>query len=94
MKAVWNGKVLAYSSQTELVEGIHYFPDQSVNKEYLRKSDTKSQCPWKGTAHYLNLEVEGSFIEDAAWFYPEPSPAAAEIRGHIAFWKDVEIIPD
>lgn len=94
MKAVWNGKVLANSKKTEVVEGNHYFPPESVVKEFFVKSETKSQCPWKGTAHYYSLDVEGETNEDAAWFYPEPKPAAAEIKDHVAFWKGVEIIPD
>ena len=94
MKAVWNGKVLANSEKTEVVEGNHYFPPESVLKEFFVKSETKSQCPWKGTAHYYSLDVEGETNQDAAWFYPEPKPAAAEIKDHVAFWKGVEIIPD
>ncbi len=94
MKAVWKGKVLANSQKTQVVEGNHYFPPESVMKEFFKKSDTKSQCPWKGTAHYYTVEVDGDLNEDAAWFYPEPKPAAAEIQDHVAFWKGVEIIAD
>ncbi len=92
MIAVWNGKVLAQSTETEQVEGNHYFPPESVNEEFLEPSDRRSQCPWKGTAFYYNVTVEGKTIKNAAWKYPSPNPDAAEIEGHIAFYKGVEIL--
>lgn len=94
MKAVWNGKTIAESNQTKQVEGNEYFPPGSVNQEYLKRSTTRSTCPWKGTARYYHLEVNGQTNEDAAWYYPEPSEAAAEIKDHIAFWNGVEVIND
>ncbi len=91
MKAMWNGKVIADSDDIVTVEGNAYFPAASVNSEYLRPSSHTSQCPWKGTAQYHSLEVGGDANSDAAWFYPEPKEAAAEIRGRIAFWKGVSV---
>jgi uncharacterized protein (DUF427 family) len=90
-KAVWNGKILAESENTEVVEGNHYFPEDSIKKEFFSKSDTKSVCPWKGEASYYNIEVDGKINANAAWYYPEPKPAASNIKNFIAFWKGVEI---
>ena len=90
-KAMWNGKVLAESDHTEVVEGNHYFPPDSVNKEYLSLSDTRSECPWKGTAYYYHVSVDDSVNSDAAWYYPEPKDAAKQIKDHLAFWKGVEV---
>lgn len=90
-KATWNGVVLAESDQTEIVEGNHYFPSESVKKEYLKSSDYHSVCPWKGTASYYSLEVNGEVNENAAWYYPEPSDAAKQIKDHVAFWKGVTV---
>ena len=90
-KATWNGVVLAESDQTEIVEGNHYFPSESVKKEYLKSSDHHSVCPWKGTASYYSLEVNGEVNENAAWYYPDPSDAAKQIKGHVAFWKGVTV---
>lgn len=90
-KATWNGVVLAESDQTEIVEGNHYFPSESVKKEYLKSSDHHSVCPWKGTASYYNLEVNGEVNENAAWYYPDPSDAAKQIKDHVAFWKGVTV---
>jgi uncharacterized protein (DUF427 family) len=92
-KAVWNGAVLAESDRTIVVEGNHYFPKDSVRSEYFRASDTHSICPWKGTASYHNVEVNGQSNADAAWFYPDPKPAAAQIRDYVAFWKGVRVEP-
>jgi len=92
-KAVWNGTVIAESDRTVIVEGNHYFPANSVNAEYLRPSETHTTCPWKGKASYHSLEVSGQRNPDAAWYYPEPSVAAREIKDHIAFWKGVRIEP-
>lgn len=91
MRAIWNGTVIASSDDTVVVEGNHYFPASSVDEAVLRPSTTTSVCPWKGTASYYSLEVDGKTNADAVWFYPEPKPAAAEIADHVAFWKGVEI---
>jgi uncharacterized protein (DUF427 family) len=90
-KAVWNGKIIAESDDYEIVEGNYYFPPASVQKEYLKKSETHSTCPFKGLASYYNLEVEGKVNQDAAWYYPNPKPAAKKIKDYIAFWKGVEV---
>jgi uncharacterized protein (DUF427 family) len=94
MKAVWNGKTIAKSSDTVQLEGNEYFPRDAVNQEYLKESETRTKCPWKGTAFYYDLEVEGDLNKDAAWYYPEPSEAAQKIKGHVAFWKGVEVSDD
>ncbi|MFP4345679.1 MAG: DUF427 domain-containing protein [Anaerolineales bacterium] len=91
MKAVWNGKVLAESDETVVIEGNHYFPPESVNRAYLRESDHHTRCPWKGLASYYDVVVEGKVNENAAWYYPEPSEAAQEIKEHVAFWRGVEV---
>ena len=91
IRAIWNGKVVAESARTEIVEGNHYFPADSVRKEYLRPSDTHTACAWKGTASYFSLDVDGKENPDAAWFYPEPKPAARNIAGYVAFWKGVRV---
>lgn len=90
-KAIWNGTVIADSDETVVVEGNHYFPRASVRADYLTDSSTTSVCPWKGTAHYHTLVVDGVTNRDAAWYYPEPKAAAAEIADRIAFWKGVEV---
>jgi uncharacterized protein (DUF427 family) len=91
MRATWNGVVVAESDDTVVVEGNHYFPIESVERSYLRDSDTHSVCPGKGTASYYSLAVDGAENTDAAWFYPEPKDAAKEITGHVAFWRGVEV---
>jgi uncharacterized protein (DUF427 family) len=91
VKAVWNDVVLAESDATVVVEGNHYFPADSVRREVLESSSTTSQCPWKGTAHYYTISAGGKQNPDAAWYYPEPKPKAAEIKGHVAFWKGVRV---
>ncbi len=90
-KAVWNGVVLAESDQTIIVEGNHYFPLESVTREYLQESATHTVCPWKGTASYYDIQVAGKVNRDAAWYYPEPSNLASRIRGYVAFWRGVEV---
>lgn len=90
-KAIWNGKVIAESNDTEVVEGNHYFPADSVKKEFLKRSDTTSVCPWKGTASYYHVDVDGSMNSDAAWYYPDPKEAARHITNRIAFWKGIQI---
>lgn len=90
-KAIWNGVVIAESDQTEIVEGNHYFPANSVNKEYLEESSTHTTCPWKGVASYVNIKVNGDVNKDAGWYYPRTKPAAQNITGYYAFWKGVQI---
>ncbi|MFY9511849.1 MAG: DUF427 domain-containing protein [Rubrivivax sp.] len=91
MKAIWNGTVVAESDDTVVVEGNHYFPPEAVNKHYLLPSNTKTMCSWKGQASYHTLFVDGDANPDAAWFYPDPKEAAAQIKGRIAFWKGVRV---
>lgn len=91
VKASWNGATIAESDDTIVIEGNHYFPRDSVDSTLLRDSDSTTVCPWKGTAHYYTLEVDGSENRNAAWYYPDPKPAAAEIKDRIAFWKGVEV---
>lgn len=91
VQAVWNGQVVAESDGTVVVEGNHYFPRASVRDDVLRESSHQSRCPWKGLASYFSLEVDGQTNQDAAWYYPEPSEAAKQIAGHVAFWKGVEV---
>lgn len=91
MKAIWNGQVLAESDNTVVVEGNHYFPPQSISKELFKESSTHTVCPWKGKASYYTLEVDGQQNKDAAWYYPETSELAKNIKGYIAFWKGVEV---
>jgi uncharacterized protein (DUF427 family) len=90
-KATWAGKKIAESSHCVVVEGNQYFPSDSVSHEFLSPSDHTSVCPWKGTAHYYHVEVNGIKNENAAWYYPEPKPAAAQIKDRIAFWKGVRV---
>lgn len=90
-KAVWNGTTVAESDKTITIEGNKYFPSDSVKKEFFKESDTHTICPWKGKANYYSLEVNGQFNEDAAWYYPQPKAAAANIKNYIAFWHDVEV---
>jgi uncharacterized protein (DUF427 family) len=91
--ATWNGVVIAESDQTVVVENNHYFPKESVRADVLRESDTSSVCPWKGTASYYSLEVDGKTNADAAWYYPTPKDAAVEITDHVAFWRGVVVTP-
>ncbi len=91
MKATWNGAVLAQSEDTVVVEGNHYFPVDSLNKELFVESPTHSNCPWKGIASYYSVSVDGKTNADAAWYYPEPKEAAKQIKGHVAFWKGVKV---
>jgi uncharacterized protein (DUF427 family) len=94
MKAIWNGKVIAESNDIVNVEGNAYFLVDSVNKEFLKDSDTHTVCHWKGTASYYNLEVDGKENPDAVWYYPTPSGLANSIKGRVAFWKGVQVIKD
>ncbi len=91
VKASWNGTNIAASDATVAVEGNHYFPPAAVNQELLRPSSTTTVCSWKGTAHYYDVVVEGQTNPDAAWYYPEPKEAAANIKDHVAFWKGVRV---
>lgn len=90
MKAIWNGAVIAQSDDTVIVEGNHYFPADSVVKDCVVPSDHTTVCPWKGTAHYYTLNVDGKQNENAAWYYPQPKSAASEIADRVAFWRGVE----
>jgi len=91
VRATWNNAIIAESDDTVVVEGNHYFPPNSVRQEYLQSSDTHTHCPWKGDASYYSLFVDGETNKDAAWYYPEPKPAAAEIKDRVAFWRGVKI---
>lgn len=90
-KAIWNGVVIAESDNCQVVEGNQYFPPDSIKQQYFRNSDTHTTCSWKGVASYYTLEVEGKLNKDAAWYYPNPLPAAQNIKGYIAFWKGVKV---
>lgn len=94
VKAIWNGTVLAESDHTVVVEGNHYFPPGSVVDELLVPSPTTSTCPWKGQASYYSVTVDGQTNPDAAWTYQDPSPAARDIKGHVAFWRGVQVVAD
>lgn len=91
MKAIWNGKIIAESNETVVVEGNHYFPKESINCDYFEETDTNTVCGWKGTASYFTINVDGKKNVDAAWYYPEAKDAAKEIENYVAFWKGVEI---
>lgn len=91
MKAIWNDQVLAESNEIIVIENNHYFPPPSINLQYFTKSETTSICPWKGTANYYTITVNGENNIDAAWYYPSPKEAANEITGYIAFWNDVKV---
>lgn len=90
-KAIWDGAVLAESNNCVVVEGNQYFPADSIRKEYFVPSNTTTVCPWKGTASYYTIEVNGKQNKDAAWFYPAPRSAAAEIKDRVAFWRGVQV---
>ena len=90
-KATWKGAVLAESAHCEVVEGNQYFPPDSIRREYFRASETHTVCPWKGTASYYDVVVDGQANKDAAWYYPQPKDAAGQIKDHVAFWHGVEI---
>jgi uncharacterized protein (DUF427 family) len=91
MKATWNNQVIAESDKTIVVENNHYFPAESLKKELFKASSTHSSCPWKGSASYYSISVDGKTNTDAAWFYPEPKDAAKQIKGYVAFWKGVKV---
>lgn len=92
MKAVWNGTTLAESDATIVVEGNHYFPADSINQTYFEPSSTHTTCPWKGEASYYSVVVDGQRNADAAWFYPNPKPAADNIKDYVAFWRGVQVM--
>ena len=91
MKAIWNAAVLAEADKTEVVEGNHYFPPDSLRRQYFKASDTHTVCGWKGTASYYDVVVNGQVNKDAAWYYPTPLPAAKKVAGFVAFWKGVQV---
>jgi len=91
MKAIWNGQIIAESGDTIVVEGNHYFPADSIKKEFFASSETHTVCGWKGTASYYDVVAGGETNKDAAWFYPDAKPEAKNIENYIAFWKGVEI---
>ena len=91
MKATWKGATLAQSDDTIVVEGNHYFPPDSLRQEHLVESRNTTVCPWKGTASYYDVVVDGMRVNGAAWTYREPKDAAAQIRDYVAFWKGVEV---
>jgi len=91
MKAIWENTLLAESNKTIVVEGNHYFPSDSIKREFFKASDTHSTCPWKGLANYYNVQVGEKVNPDAAWYYPEPKDAAKSIKDHVAFWRGVKV---
>jgi uncharacterized protein (DUF427 family) len=91
MKAIWKDQTIAESNDTIVVEGNHYFPPESLNQEFMKSSSKNTVCPWKGKASYYSIVVNGDENRDAAWAYPNPSEAAAQIKDHVAFWRGVEV---
>ena len=91
MKATWNGAVIAQSDDIVTIEGNHYFPEACLDRRYITFSNHRTSSALKGQAHYYSLLVNGELNTDAAWYYPEPKQAAAEIIDHIAFWKGVQV---
>ena len=92
MKAIWNDEIVAESDDTVVVEHNHYFPLSAVKQDLLKPSDKTSFCPWKGTANYYTLNVNGTENTDAAWYYAEPEDAAKQITGRVAFWRGVQVV--
>lgn len=90
-RAVWNGTVIAESDQCEVVEGNQYFPPEALKSEFFTASSTHTTCSWKGVASYYNVVVNGQVNQDAAWHYPDPKSAAAQIKGYVAFWRGVKV---
>ncbi|WP_329107691.1 DUF427 domain-containing protein [Micromonospora sp. NBC_01699] len=91
-KALWNNQVIAESTDTVVVEGNHYFPRSALRDDVIRESDTHTICPWKGQASYYSLALDGDESQDAVWYYPDPLPAAEQVRDRVAFWKDVKVV--
>lgn len=89
--ATWNGRELARSDDTIVVEGNHYFPPDSIARQYFEGSDTHTLCGWKGKASYYTVAVDGTKNTDAAWYYPEPLATAENIKDYVAFWNGVEV---
>ena len=92
MKALWNGEIIAQSDETIVIENNHYFPHDSIIKQFFAPSDTHTVCGWKGQANYYDVVVNGETNSDAAWYYPTAKDEAKEIENHVAFWKGVEVI--
>ena len=92
MKAIWQDTVIAESQDTVVVEGNHYFPRDAIHTEYFSDSDHTTFCPWKGTANYYTLEVDGARNQDAAWYYADPKPEASMVADRIAFWRGVQVV--
>lgn len=90
-RATWNGAVIAESDETVVVEGNHYFPPQSINRDFLEDSPSHTNCYWKGEASYFHVVVDGQSKQDAAWYYPDPSEAASQIKDYVAFWRGVSV---
>jgi len=90
-KAIWNGQVIAQSDETIKVEGNHYFPPESVDSEFLQAAQARTSCPWKGMASYYDVVVDGDVAPGAAWYYPDPKPAASDIKNYVAFWRGVKV---
>lgn len=93
MKAIWNGRTIAESDDIVIVEGNTYFPETALDRALIRPSEHTSICPWKGSAHYYTLAIDGQTNENAVWYYPDPKQAAENIRGRVAFWKGVQVSP-
>ena len=91
MKATWENTIIAESDRTVVIEGNHYFPPNSIKKEYFSPSDTHTTCPWKGIASYYTVQIGGQSNVDAAWYYPEPKAAAQSIKDYVAFWRGVKV---
>lgn len=91
MRATWHGKTIAESDDTVVVEGTHYFPPDSLMREFFQESDRHTHCAWKGAASYYDIVVDGAVNQGAAWYYPEPKEAAAGIKNRVAFWNGVTV---
>ena len=92
MKAIWNNTVIAESDDTVVVEGNHYFPSNSIKNEYFHKTETSTMCPWKGSASYYSVIIDGKTNTDCAWYYPIPSKEAEKLKDRVAFWNGVQVI--
>jgi uncharacterized protein (DUF427 family) len=91
VKAIWKNKIIAETENYEIVEGNYYFPPDSIKKEFFKKSELHTTCPFKGVASYYNIVVDGDVNKEAAWYYPDPKPEANKIKNYVAFWKGIEI---
>ncbi len=92
MKAIWQDTIIAESDDTVVVEGNHYFPRSSLRNEYIEESSHTSVCPWKGTANYYSLNIDGNSNPNAVWYYASPKQTASEIEGRVAFWRGVNVV--